>query len=171
MNFSKLSIASVVIAGIFAGTSAYAASGEHPDTPEEEMRYKGAPVPIDPSSAKEQLSPKGPKITGAEFARAKKIFFERCAGCHGVLRKGATGKPLTPDITLPKGTEYLKAFIGYGSPGGMPNFGTSGELSEKDVDLMARYLQHEPPVPPEFGMKEIKNTWKVIIPEIGRAHV
>lgn len=164
MNFSKLSIASVVIAGIFAGTSAYAASGEHPDTPEEEMRYKGAPVPIDPGSAKEQLSPKGPKITGTEFARAKKIFFERCAGCHGVLRKGATGKPLTPDITLPKGTEYLKAFIGYGSPGGMPNFGTSGELSEKDVDLMARYLQHEPPVPPEFGMKEIKNTWKVIIP-------
>jgi len=164
MKFSKLSIASIVLAGTFVGTSVFAAGGEHPDTPEEEMRYKGAPIPIDPSSAKELLSAKGPKITASEFARAKNIFFERCAGCHGVLRKGATGKPLTPDITLPKGTEYLKAFIGYGSPGGMPNFGSSGQLSEKDVDLMARYLQHEPPVPPEFGMKEIKNTWKVIIP-------
>lgn len=164
MNYAKLSITSVMLAGIFISSPMYAASGEHPDTPEEEMRYKGAPVPIDPGSAKEQLSPKGPKITSEEFARAKTIFFERCAGCHGVLRKGATGKPLTPDVTLPKGTEYLKAFIGYGSPGGMPNFGSSGELSEKDVDLMARYLQHEPPVPPEYGMKEIRASWKVIIP-------
>jgi nitrite reductase (NO-forming)/hydroxylamine reductase len=31
-----------------------------------------------------------------------KFYFERCAGCHGVLRKGATGKPLTPDITWPR---------------------------------------------------------------------
>ena len=144
--------------------SVMAASGEHPDTPEEEMRYKGAPVPIDPESAKESISPKAPAVTPAEFSRAKQIFFERCAGCHGVLRKGATGKPLTPDITLPKGTEYLKAFIGYGSPAGMPNFGSSGQLSEADVDLMARYLQHEPPVPPEYGMKEIKASWKVIVP-------
>ncbi len=164
MNSVKLSIGSIILAGVFASSPLYAASGEHPDTPEEEMRYKGAPIPIDPGSAKEQLTRKGPKISTAEFARAKQIFFERCAGCHGVLRKGATGKPLTPDITLPKGTEYLKAFIGYGSPGGMPNFGSSGQLSESDVDLMARYLQHEPPVPPEFGMKEIKATWKVIIP-------
>ena len=145
-----------------ASGTAWAAKGsEHPDTPEEEMRYKGAPVPIKPEEAQEQVSPKAPPVTAEEFARAKQIFFERCAGCHGVLRKGATGKPLTPDITLQRGTGYLKAFIGYGSPAGMPNFGSSGELSEKDVDLMARYLQHEPPMPPEFGMKEIKATWKV----------
>ena len=136
MKHANLSIASLLLAGVFVSATVYAASGEHPGTPEEEMRYKGAPVPIDPDSAKEQLSPKGPAITPEEFARAKKIFFERCAGCHGVLRKGATGKPLTPDITLPKGTEYLKAFIGYGSPAGMPNFGSSGELAEADVDLM-----------------------------------
>ena len=139
-------------------------SSGHPGTPESEMRYKGAPVPIDPGEAKETLSPKAPKLTTEEFARAKQIFFERCAGCHGVLRKGATGKPLTPDITLPKGTAYLKTFIGYGSPGGMPNFGTSGTLPDADVDLMARFLQHEPPMPPEFGMKEMKASWKVMVP-------
>jgi nitrite reductase (NO-forming)/hydroxylamine reductase len=135
----------------------------HPGTPEEEIRYKGAPVPIKPEEAKESLTPKAPPITPEEFTRAKQIFFERCAGCHGVLRKGATGKPLTPDITLAKGTEYLKVFINYGSPQGMPNWGTSGELTEKDIDLMARFLQHEPPQPPEFGMKEIKESWKVLV--------
>ncbi|MCK4743832.1 MAG: c-type cytochrome [Sulfuriflexus sp.] len=148
-------------------TTIYAAAekaGEHPSTPEAELRYKGAPVPIPTDETKDFVSPSAPAMTSAEFSRAKTIFFERCAGCHGVLRKGATGKPLTPDITLPKGTGYLKAFIGYGSPGGMPNFGTSGVLSDKDVDLMARFLQHEPPVPPEFGMEEVRDTWKNIIP-------
>jgi len=164
MKYSILKLSCIMLAGVFSITSAYATKSEHPGTPEEEMRYKGAPIPLDPDSVKEQLTPKAPPLTKAEFSRAKTIFFERCAGCHGVLRKGATGKPLTPDITLPKGTDYLKIFIGYGSPAGMPNFGTSGQLSEKDVDLMARYLQHEPPVPPEFGMKEIKASWKVIIP-------
>ncbi|VAX14179.1 Nitrite reductase [hydrothermal vent metagenome] len=107
---------------------------------------------------------KPPALTDAEFNSAKKIFFERCAGCHGVLRKGATGKPLTPDITRKLSLDYLKTFITYGSPAGMPNWGTSGELSKKEIDIMARYLQHEPPVPPEFGMKEMKASWKIIVP-------
>jgi hypothetical protein len=47
---------------------------------------------------------------------------------HGVLRKGATGKPLTTDITCARGTIALKAFITYGSPAGMSNWGTSGEI-------------------------------------------
>ena len=43
--------------------------------------------------------PGDPVMTQEEFDRGKTIYFERCAGCHGVLRKGATGKPLTTDIT------------------------------------------------------------------------
>ena len=135
----------------------------HPGTGKEELLYKGAPVPIEPGQAPSVVSPKAPPLTAAEFERAKQIYFERCAGCHGVLRKGATGKPLTPDITQARGSEYLKVFINYGSPAGMPNWGTSGELSEKDVDIMARFLQHEPPTPPEFGLKEMKATWKVLV--------
>ncbi|MBI5042165.1 MAG: cytochrome c, partial [Gammaproteobacteria bacterium] len=133
---------------VLGSVHAQAATGEHPGTPEAEMRYKGAPVPIKAEEAKDVASPKAPALTDAEFTKAKQIYFERCAGCHGVLRKGATGKPLTTDITLPKGTEYLKAFINFGSPAGMPNWGTSGQLTEADVDLMARFLQHEPPTPP-----------------------
>jgi nitrite reductase (NO-forming)/hydroxylamine reductase len=30
-----------------------------------------------------------------------------------------------------KGTDYLKVFIKYGSPAGMPNWGTSGELTDE----------------------------------------
>ena len=97
-------------------------------------------------------------MTEPEFKHAQEIYFQRCAGCHGVLRKGATGKPLTPDITQKKGTEYLKAFINYGSPAGMPSWGNSGELTQEEVDIMARFVQHEPPQPPEFGMTEIKAT-------------
>jgi nitrite reductase (NO-forming)/hydroxylamine reductase len=114
--------------------------------------------------SKDVITPGAPAMTEAEFAKAKQIYFERCAGCHGVLRKGATGKPLTPDVTNAKGMDYLKVFINFGSPAGMPNWGTSGALSEEEVTLMAKYLLNEPPIPPEFGMKEMKATWKVLLP-------
>ena len=104
-----------------------------------------------------------PVMTQEEFQRGTEIYFQRCAGCHGVLRKGATGKPLTPDLTRENGYDYIKSFITYGSPAGMPNWGTSGELSEEDVDLMARYVLLDPPQPPEWGMPEMKNSWKVLI--------
>jgi nitrite reductase (NO-forming)/hydroxylamine reductase len=112
----------------------------------------------------QDINPLAPKMSEPEFDKAKRIFFERCAGCHGVLRKGATGKPLTPDITIEKGLEYLKVFIKYGSAGGMPNWGTSGILTDDEVDLMARYIQQTPPAPPEFGLKEMEASWKVIVP-------
>jgi len=105
-----------------------------------------------------------PLMSLEEFDQGKRIFFERCAGCHGVLRKGATGKPLTPDVTMPKGTDYLKVFIHAGTPAGMPNFGTSDELTEKQIDIMARYIQQTPPSPPEFGMKAMEASWKLIVP-------
>ena len=108
--------------------------------------------------------PGDPVLSKAEFDKANQIYFERCAGCHGVLRKGATGKPLTPDLTKKLGFDYLRDFITYGSPGGMPNWGSSGQLSEAEVALMARYLLNDPAQPPEFGLKEMKETWKVVVP-------
>lgn len=67
------------------------------------------------------IDSEGPKMTQAEYDEATQIYFERCAGCHGVLRKGATGKPLTVDITREKGHEYLEALITYRSPAGKFN--------------------------------------------------
>ncbi|MCP5470918.1 MAG: c-type cytochrome [Sinobacteraceae bacterium] len=136
---------------------------EHPGTSKAELIYQGAPSTVPAEEAKTVVSPGAPSMTEAEFAVAKQVYFERCAGCHGVLRKGATGKPLTPDVTQPRGTEYLKVFIKYGSPAGMPNWGTSGELTDEQVDIMARYVQHEPPMPPEFGLKEMQESRKTFV--------
>jgi len=133
-----------------------------------EMNYQAGTSPLASEPMVQSLNPKAPPMTQAEFDQARKIYFERCAGCHGVLRKGATGKPLTPDLTVGKGTDYLKIFIAYGSPAGMPNWQTSGEMSEKEVDLMARYIQHDAPQPPEWGMEDMKKTWKVLIPPAQR---
>ncbi|QID19110.1 nitrite reductase [Nitrogeniibacter mangrovi] len=138
---------------------------DHKDVPAAEVKYEGAGgSPLAGVEMHQDVNPKAPPMTKAEFDQARKIYFQRCAGCHGVLRKGATGKPLTPDITLERGTEYLKTFITYGSPAGMPNWGTSGELSADEVDLMARYVQQTPPTPPEYSLADMKATWKVIVP-------
>ena len=130
---------------------------------ESEIRYQAGGSPLAQEDMHQNIDPKAPPMTKAEFDKGRVIYFERCAGCHGVLRKGATGKPLTPDLTMAKGTEILKVFIKYGSPAGMPNWGTAGDLNDAEVDLMARYVQQVPPTPPEFGMAQMKSTWKVIV--------
>ena len=127
------------------------------------MAYEGTPSAVDAGSARVVRTPGAPDLTDAEFEQAKEIYFQRCAGCHGVLRKGATGKPLTPDITQERGIDYLKAFISYGSPAGMPNWLTSGDFDEETVELMAKYIMHEPPQPPEFSLADMKNTWEVLV--------
>ncbi len=131
---------------------------------EEGKMQIGGASPVGGVEMVQTLNPKSPPMSKADFEVGKKIYFERCAGCHGVLRKGATGKALTTDITLERASEYLKTFINYGSPQGMPNWGTSGTLTEQEMDIMTRYIQHEPPLPPEFGLKEMNATWKVIVP-------
>jgi len=135
-----------------------------PGVTDTEMKYQAGDSPLGKVEMHQNINPKAPPMTKAEFEQAKEIYFQRCAGCHGVLRKGATGKPLTTDKTLASGTEYLKVFIKYGSPAGMPNWGTSGELTDPQVDLMARYVQQEPPTPPEWGMKEMLASQKVSVP-------
>jgi nitrite reductase (NO-forming) / hydroxylamine reductase len=157
-----------VRSGAPMGAAVHGGPGDHPVSDPSAMKYQGAPLGMDPESARMIVDSEGPPLTQAEWERSNVLYFERCAGCHGVLRHGATGKPLTPDVTRPKGTEYLKALITYGSPAGMPNWGTSGDMTEGEIQAMAHFLQHEPPAPPEFGMKEIRATWKVLVPPENR---
>ncbi|RMF19067.1 MAG: nitrite reductase [Candidatus Dadabacteria bacterium] len=138
--------------------------GKHPGGPEMTYEQGGQTGVGAAIKGSEKYFVLDPPMTKEEFETAKTIYFQRCAGCHGVLRKGATGKPLTPDITRQKGQQYLKVLITYGSAAGMPNWGTSGELSEKEIDIMSRYLLHEPPVPPEYSLADMKATWKVLVP-------
>jgi nitrite reductase (NO-forming)/hydroxylamine reductase len=115
-----------------------------------------------------------PPLSAEEKEKAKKIYFERCAGCHGVLRKGATGKNLEPHWskkaadgttqeggTLKLGTGRLEKIIALGTEGGMVNF--DDILTKEEINLMARYIQNAPDVPPEFSMQDMMGTWKVIV--------
>jgi len=102
-----------------------------------------------------------PTLTAEQKATASKIYFERCAGCHGILRKGATGKNLEPVNTLKLGHSRLEKIIGYGTEGGMVNF--DDILTKEEISLMASYIQSTPDTPPEWGMKDMMNSWKLVI--------
>jgi len=165
MNKSGLIISALALIPLAIGNAfAEDANTQHKNMPAAETAYQAGGSPLANVDMYQDINPKAPGMTKAEFDKARQIYFERCAGCHGVLRKGATGKPLTPEKTLANGTEYLKVFIKYGSPAGMPNWGTSGELTDDEVDLMARYIQQTPPQPPEFSLKDMQGSWKEIIP-------
>jgi len=113
-------------------------------------------------------------VTDAEMEEAKAIYFDRCAGCHGSSRLGATGPHLLPEA--PEGNNYpgtklltaagLRVFIENGTPGGMPEW--KGIMTEHEIELMTRFLQLDPPVVPPFGMPEITETWNLIIPVADR---
>ena len=148
---------------ILALTVTAAAFAQGSDPEKAAAAYQGEASAIDPAMARVVHTPGAPDLSEADFDKAKEIYFQRCAGCHGVLRKGATGKALTPDITQQRGQAYLEALISYGSPAGMPNWGTSGELTADDITLMANYIQHEPPMPPEWSMQDMRDSWKVLV--------
>ncbi len=103
----------------------------------------------------------GPKLSEAEFEKAKTIYFQRCAGCHGTLRKGATGKNLEPKNTKKLGQKRLEKIITYGTEGGMNNF--DDILSKDEISLMAKYIQLEPPIPPEMPLSLMKERHKVYV--------
>ena len=104
-----------------------------------------------------------------QFEQAKSMYFQRCAGCHGVLRKGATGKSLLPEGnakkkekgTLKLGTKRLAKIIKLGTEGGMNNF--DDVFSDEEIDLLARYIQMEPPEPPEMSLALMRERHKVYV--------
>ncbi|PKQ13634.1 MAG: nitrite reductase [Alphaproteobacteria bacterium HGW-Alphaproteobacteria-1] len=122
-----------------------------------------------PAFAQEQ-----PTMTPEAFDAAKQTYFEQCAGCHGVLRKGATGKPLLPELktkaadgtetvtgTLKLGQDRLERIIAYGTEGGMNNF--DGILTPEQIADLATYIQIDPPKPPEMSITQMRQTRKVYV--------
>ena len=104
-----------------------------------------------------------PTLSAEDKAATGKIYFERCAGCHGMLRKGATGKNLEPANTSKLGNARLEKVLSYGTEGGMPNF--DDILSKKEIANLAQYLQMPAEAPPEYGLKQMKADWKLLIPQ------
>ena len=125
--------------------------------------------------AQEAAAPAAPTLTKEAKEAAAKVYFQRCAGCHGVLRKGATGKSLEPTWsktdkdgkvteggTLKLGQSRLEKIIAFGTDGGMVNF--DDILSKDEIRDVATYIQMTPDVPPEWGMKDMMASWKEIVP-------
>jgi len=116
--------------------------------------FAQAPAPAAPAAP--------PTMTKEAKAASAKAYFERCAGCHGILRKGATGKNLEPEATLKLGQARLEKIIALGTDGGMVNY--DDIMSKDEIRDMATYIQTAPDVPPEWGMKDMKESWKVHVP-------
>ncbi|WP_289069441.1 cytochrome D1 domain-containing protein [uncultured Aliiroseovarius sp.] len=117
-----------------------------------------------------------PSLSDEAFESSKQLYFEQCAGCHGVLRKGATGNNLEPMVkttaedgtvtesgTLTLGQQRLEQIITWGTEGGMNNF--SEILTEQQIKDMATYIQMDPPKPPEMSLAQMKETRKVYVEE------
>ena len=105
-----------------------------------------------------------PKLSEAEMEKASGIYFDRCSGCHGVLRGGATGPNITPEKTLKKSLAKLEKILYEGTDGGMPGWGKDGLITKPDIKLLAKYVQIEAPVPPAWDMKKTMASWKVHVP-------
>ncbi|MDR5893750.1 MULTISPECIES: cytochrome D1 domain-containing protein [Halomonas] len=104
-----------------------------------------------------------PEMTAEEMDRAGNIYFQRCAGCHGTLRGGATGPGLLPEDTIGMGQRRLESIITLGTEGGMNNF--DGILDPEEITLISKYIQQPPEEPPEMSLADIRETWKIIVPE------
>ena len=112
-----------------------------------------------------------PTLSKADFEKAQLHYFQRCAGCHGVLRKGATGKNLEPENTLKKGQTRLEKIIALGTEGGMNNFDDlfselavqgsikglfAGDIVNNTEDRPASHHRYRDIDPiPEFNFKKI----------------
>jgi len=116
--------------------------------------------PLADMGAVQYVTSEGPPISVEEFDEARRLYYGNCTGCHGVLREGTAGNPLTPEIMRERGTEYLQAVINYGASSGMPNWGTAELLTPKQINLLARFLQHPVPQPPDMDAFEIRDGWR-----------
>ena len=92
-----------------------------------------------------------PSLSPEDFEHAKTLYFQRCAGCHGVLRKGATGGSLEPSVTRDLGQHRLERIITLGTEGGMNNF--DHIFTPEEIEMVATYIQMEPPTPPEMPLE------------------
>lgn len=127
---------------------------------------------VDYSKKTDVADASGVSISDDEMEAGSQIYFDRCAGCHGSSRKGATGPSLLPEgdgkfISMKDlGADGIKVFIENGTAGGMPEW--KGIMTDSEIELMTRFLQVDPPVIPPYGIDEIRDSWNLIIPVADR---
>jgi nitrite reductase (NO-forming)/hydroxylamine reductase len=103
--------------------------------------------------AAEARAAEASQLSDAEFERAKFIYFDRCSGCHGALRKGATGPNITDAEMNKKTPSKLEKTIYDGTEAGMPGWGRTGEMTRAETAPMAKCLQMPAPVPRSWASR------------------
>ena len=113
------------------------------------------------------LQPSAPvALTETQFNQSRDLYFNHCAGCHGLYRKGATGPNIGEARSQSIGTDGLGATMRYGTPGGMPNLGQSGILTRRPRSPSSVVL----PATAAAGRRrrcrwpEIQASWNLIVP-------
>ncbi len=120
---------------------------------------------IEQQSGVGPMAPRPPVELSAEQRTATRDrYFDRCAGCHGTYRGGATGPDIGEGRSVELGTDTLAAVMRHGRPWGMPAFGREGLLSEAEIDRMASFLQLPPPEAPALGLDEARARWELVVP-------
>jgi nitrite reductase (NO-forming)/hydroxylamine reductase len=114
-------------------------------------------------------TPPVPMMPGdPQFEASKQVYFNHCAGCHGLYRTGATGPDIGAARSQAIGTDGLRAILTYGTPAGMGNFGQTGILTAEQITDLAAYLQLPPPDAPPLPMADIQASWNLIVPVVDR---
>ena len=129
MTAKRIARLIALAAAAMVSVSSMAQDAKH--APQAEVNYQAGGSPLANEAMFQSNNPKAPAMTQAEFDLGRKIYFERCAGCHGVLRKGATGKPLTPDLTVGTHTRTATADKGAKFPDGADKKTVDYTISDK----------------------------------------
>ncbi|MEO5337474.1 MAG: nitrite reductase [Magnetospirillum sp. WYHS-4] len=115
-----------------------------------------APAPGEAADSGEE-----PRLAPAEFEAARMHYFQHCAGCHGVLRRGATGRSLEPVAARKLGQEKLERIIAQGTDGGMNGFDDT--FTKDEIARLATYVRMPVPVPPEMSLADMKKTRRELV--------
>lgn len=102
-----------------------------------------------------------PGLSAQEFEAARMQYFQHCAGCHGVMRRGATGRGLEPRDSRKLGQQRLERIIAQGTEGGMNAF--EDTFTKAEIARLATYIQMPAPVPPEMSLADMEKTRRVLV--------
>lgn len=111
-----------------------------------------------------QVSGPGPALRPEDAARAEALYLSHCAGCHGVDRSGLSGRAIDGAALKDRSPAEIMAVLHYGSVWGMPSWGTSEQLSARDMSLLVRYLKQDGSQPPGFSLQQARSSWTRIQP-------
>ena len=133
-------------------------------TTEEVAQHRGLMLWDETDQSDDDAGAQPVPLDDAEFERANALYFANCVGCHGSTRAGSAGASLPAWFMRERGPGYLASIINYGTHSGMPNWGTSEQLSPADISLLTRYLQTPASNPPPFDATAVRNSWRVLVP-------